>query len=154
MNCFLLGNELFERAVTTQAWEVDKALSGGLDQVLSLLPNGKVVRKQIESFGGLDKDVPECCQSDTGLYGACSAESIRLSAEILEPFAGIDGIRLLSKQQVGGLKAIFDKSQKRAEEALRILESDDYLRNAWKELTTAISTCVDNGDYLGLGMSP
>lgn len=147
-------NELFEKAVTIQTWEVDKAFSCGLEEVLNLLPDGHIVGYVIVGFAGMDLDVPQSCNSLTGLYGACSPESIRLPAGALKPIAELDSIRAIAERQVTGWKSIFDKRQKRAKDALKILEGDDYISKAWKEFTTAVEVCVSNDDYLGLGMSP
>jgi hypothetical protein len=148
---FLL-NEIFEKAVTVESWDFDKKFSHGLERILGLLPNGRIVVKRIVDFGGLDRSLPTACFCDSGLYGACSLDTMRECAEVLAPISDLARIHDLTRQRPKGFFAFLDRSQINAIKALRLLE-DDYLRSGWQDLCTAVHTCVTNGEYLGLGMS-
>jgi hypothetical protein len=146
-------NWLFEKAVTAESWYLDKALDAGIETVLRLLPGTLVVQRQIVEFGALDRNLPECCASvDSGLYGACTAAAIECSAEVLARFQDPAMIRDLAANRRAGIICAIDRTHVRARRAQHLLE-DDYLRQAWDDLCTAVRTCVSRSHFLGLGMS-
>jgi hypothetical protein len=145
-------NQLLERAVTEQSWDLEKSL-GGFQQVADHLPALKPLRLIVD-FQGLDVGLPAACDGvDTGLFGCLSTAAVRRCAEALTPFPSVKEVCVALRQARTPLaRRLFGT---RAEATVLASKLDDgYFDHHWKVLRAAVDETLARRHYLGLGMNP
>jgi hypothetical protein len=147
-----LLNGLLECAVTEESWDMDKALSHGLDTVLKSLPGGKIVDQNLIGFAGMKLELPDVCNAvDGGFYGAIDKDEVMKFLPVASQFRRLEYIDEVAQIPVGKFLGVFPRTNK-AKKARPIL-NDEYFWEIWQDLCTAVETTCEKGHHLGLGMS-
>jgi hypothetical protein len=134
------------------AWDIDKALDR-FGSVAPLLPGGDALGAIID-FKGIDVELPEPCRLiDSGLFGCCSPAALAALAEFLRRFPTSEAVTaaLAERPLTMGDRLL---GRARRADSLTALMREDYSETNWAAMRIAVSECVSQGSYLGLGMSP
>lgn len=148
-----LRNSLLEEATRESSWELDKALSHGLEQVPRLLPALSPLEKIID-FRGIDREVPKGCapEEGSGLFGCITSAGLADCVAAVGDVKSIqDLVSRLRDTRPGVLANLLGRHRQAAALASKL--ENDYFAAHWAHLRTAIVETSSKGHYLGLGMS-
>jgi len=146
-------NSVFELAVTSESWYLDKTFGYGFQSLPKMLPALEPLRL-IFDFKGIDTPLPSSCSRiESGLFGCMSIAKTRTCLDAISPFPSMEAVcAALRDLKPSGLSRLLGARTGAAALAAKL--EADYFAGHWASLYAAITETEQRGHLLGLGMSP
>jgi hypothetical protein len=142
----------YDELITFRSVWLDKSLSLGLEKVLRLVPEFRVLKHMFLEFGGFDFEPPKCVPTlDFGVFGLWKVETLSEAGKALHRFQQFSDIDVyLTSHQF----SLFDRLAGRKAKLVHALHAlrSDYNWEYWATLSRTIDEAIQRQWYLGYSL--